>query len=165
MKSRPSVSLARAPQVSYPVASSGFWYFHSPDVPGIKQMGPFNTPRPIQNAISKTTFSKSFLYENCCIFNQISLKFVHQVPIKNKATLVSKMARCQRGNKPLSQPRLASQPNTENQVNMYTGDPLHNLTELYTTQQHTTELHTAQRLGGVLARLCASPVWVTLFTT
>ena len=46
-----------------------------------------------------------------------------------------------------------------------TGDPLHNLTELHTTYQHTTKLHTALWLAGVLARLCASPVWVTFFTT
>ena len=37
----------------------------------------------------------------------------------------------------------------------FTGDPLHNLTEIHTTQQHTTELHTTQRHGGVPARLCA----------
>ena len=37
----------------------------------------------------------------------------------------------------------------------YTGDPLHNQSELDTTKQRTAELHTAQRLGGVLARLCA----------
>ena len=35
------------------------------------------------------------------------------------------------------------------------GWPLHNLTELHTTQQHTTELHRTQRLDGVLARLGA----------
>ena len=40
-------------------------------------------------------------------------------------------------------------------ANSNTGDPLHNLTDLHTTEQHTTELHTTQRLGGVLARLCA----------
>ena len=39
----------------------------------------------------------------------------------------------------------------------FTGDPLHNLTELHTTWQHTTELYTTLPLGGVLARLCAPP--------
>ena len=35
------------------------------------------------------------------------------------------------------------------------GDPLQNLTELHTAEQHTNMLHTSQRLVGVLARLCA----------
>ena len=30
------------------------------------------------------------------------------------------------------------------------GDPQYNLTELSTTLQYTTKLHTAQRLGGAL---------------
>ena len=36
-----------------------------------------------------------------------------------------------------------------------TGDLLHNLIELRTSSQHTAELDATQRLGGVLARLCA----------
>ena len=37
---------------------------------------------------------------------------------------------------------------------------------LYTSNlQHTTELHTTLRLCSVLARLCASSVWVTFVTT
>ena len=49
-------------------------------------------------------------------------------------------------------------------LDMLTSDLLHNLTESHTILQHTTELSTTLQLGGVLARLSASPIRVTLYT-
>ena len=48
-------------------------------------------------------------------------------------------------------------------VGKITDGPLPILTELHTTWQHTTELHTTMRLGGVLARLCT--IWANLSPT
>ena len=45
-------------------------------------------------------FKFIFLYENCCIFIGISLKFVAKSPINNKPELVQLMALCQTDNKP-----------------------------------------------------------------
>ena len=44
-------------------------------------------------------------------------------------------------------------------------DPRHNLPDLHSTLQHTAELHTTIRLGGVLQGLYPSPIRVNLNTT
>ena len=51
-------------------------------------------------------FKCIFLNENICISNKISLKYVLWVFIDNRSVLVQKMAWCQPGDKPLSEPML-----------------------------------------------------------
>ena len=51
-------------------------------------------------------FKSIFLYENCWILIQISLKFVPKGPINKKPELIQKMAWHQAGNKPLSEPMM-----------------------------------------------------------
>ena len=48
-----------------------------------------------------------FLYENCCIFINVSLKFVPNGPINNKLVLVRMMAWHPTGAKPLSETMMA----------------------------------------------------------
>ena len=47
-----------------------------------------------------------FLYENCCIFIQISFDFVPEGPINNQPALVQIMVQHQTGNKPLPEPMM-----------------------------------------------------------
>ena len=53
------------------------------------------------------TFKYIFFAENCCILEQISLKFVPRGSINNLAALVQMMAWCLTGTKPLSEPTMA----------------------------------------------------------
>ena len=60
-------------------------------------------------AILQMTFwTLIFLYGNCCVLVQISVKYVPRGPINNKPWLVQIMAWRQRGDKPLSEPIMAS---------------------------------------------------------
>ena len=64
-------------------------------------------PLDKMDAISQTIFSDAFLWmQKCCILIKISLNFVPESPIDNNPTLVSIMAWCRKGDKPLSEPML-----------------------------------------------------------
>ena len=54
--------------------------------------------------IADDAFKLIFLYEHCCIFMHISLKFVPGEQIKNMPTLLQIMARYRSGDKALSEP-------------------------------------------------------------
>ena len=72
-----------------------------------------NTLRPRQmDAISQTTFPNAFscLNENVWIPIKISLKFVPKCPINNIPAMVQIMAWRRPGDKPLSEPMMASLP-------------------------------------------------------
>ena len=69
-----------------------------------------NTLRSRQNGchFGDNIFKLIFLYESCCILNQISVKFVVSWdPFKNNPALVPLMACCKTGNKPLLGPMMA----------------------------------------------------------
>ena len=57
--------------------------------------------------LADDSFKCNFMTEKCFILIQISLKFVSEGPIDNKAALVQVMAWRQTGNKPLPEPMLA----------------------------------------------------------
>ena len=69
-----------------------------------------NTLRPRQNGrrYADDTFKRIFLNENVRISIKISLKFVPRGPINNNPALVQTMARRRSGDKPLSEPMMAS---------------------------------------------------------
>ena len=69
----------------------------------------FNTLRPRQNGHRFTdTFKRIFLNENVRISIKISLRFVPKGPINNNPALVQIMAWRWSGDKPLSEPLMAS---------------------------------------------------------
>ena len=69
-----------------------------------------NTLRPRQNGrrFADDTFKRIFLNENVKITIKISLKFVPNGPINNNLALVQIMACRRSGDKPLSEPMMAS---------------------------------------------------------
>ena len=69
-----------------------------------------NTLRPRQNGrhFADDIFKCIFVIENVWILIKISLKFVPKGPIPNIPTLVQIMAWCRPGDKPLSEPTMAS---------------------------------------------------------
>ena len=70
----------------------------------------FNTLRPIQNGrhFADDVLKCIFLNENVWISLDISLKFVPKGPINNIPSLVQIMTCCRPGDKPLSEPTMAS---------------------------------------------------------
>ena len=72
----------------------------------------FNTLRPRQNGrrFADDTSKRMFLNENVWISIKISLKFVPKGPINNNPALVQIMAWRRSGDKPLSEPMMASSP-------------------------------------------------------
>ena len=70
----------------------------------------FNTLRPRQNGrrFADDTFKRIFLNENVRFSIKISLKFVPKGPINNNPALVQIMAWRRSGDKPLSEPMMAS---------------------------------------------------------
>ena len=73
-------------------------------------MEAFNTLRPRQNGryLPDDIFEFILLNENVWISIKISLKFVPKGPINDILALVQRTAWCRPGNKPLSEPMLAS---------------------------------------------------------
>ena len=71
-------------------------------------MHALDTPRAEQNGrhFADAIFNFIFSYENCFILIKMSLNFVHRGSIQNKLALVQIMAWHQRGDKPLSVPRM-----------------------------------------------------------
>ena len=59
------------------------------------------TDRDKMTKILKTKFLNSFLYTNCCILIQMSLKFVSKSPMNNKPAWVQIMDLCQIGLEPV----------------------------------------------------------------
>ena len=72
----------------------------------------FNTLRPRQDGrhFPDDIFKSIFFNGNCCIWIQISLKYVPKGPINNSPALVQKMAWRRSGDKPLSEPMMVRLP-------------------------------------------------------
>ena len=72
--------------------------------------GSIDTLRPRQNGrrFADDTYERFFLNENARISIKISLKFVPKGPINNNPALVQIMAWRRSGDKPLSEPMMAS---------------------------------------------------------
>ena len=77
---------------------------------GMGWVGEFNTLRPRQNGhrYADDIFKRIFLNENARISIKSSLKFVPKGPISNIPALAQIMAWRQSGDKPLSEPMMAS---------------------------------------------------------
>ena len=71
-----------------------------------------NTLRPRQDGrhFSDDIFKWIFFNENCCIFIQISMKYIPKGPIYNNPVLVQIMAWCRPGDKPFSEPMIVRLP-------------------------------------------------------
>ena len=77
---------------------------------GLYKKNAYNTLRPRQNGrhFADDTFHRIFVNENVRISIKYSLKFVPMGPINNILALVQIMAWCRSGDKPLSEPMMAS---------------------------------------------------------
>ena len=54
--------------------------------------------------ISQTTFWKEYLWMKILVFDQISLKFVHKVPVDDNSALIQVIAWGRTADKPLPEP-------------------------------------------------------------